>query len=71
MAEITLINYANTSFHKTVRNSGFVLSGASPTLTVYEVGWVWKNTAAITTLLFTAGGTAFVDGTTFTLYGLP
>jgi len=30
----------------------------------------WKSTAAITRLTFTTDGTAFTNGSTFTLYGI-
>jgi hypothetical protein len=69
--DITILNYRQTTFHKVVQATSMVLSTATPTLTIYNLGWVWKSTAAVTSLIFSAGGTAFTNGTTFTLYGIP
>ncbi len=69
--EILIPNYARTTFQKVIFARNMVISAAGPVTTIYSgMGFVWKNTAAINALLFTSGGTAFVDGTTFTLYGI-
>lgn len=62
---IQLMNYSNASTYKTsltrVSNSGEYVAAL--------VG-LWRNTAAITTMTFTAGTTNFPVGSTFTLYGI-
>ncbi len=67
---LTIPNYAQTTFHKPMSATSLVTSGAGPTQSQYVFGVVWKSTAAINSLKFTAGNTAFVDGSVFTLYGL-
>jgi hypothetical protein len=57
------MNYANTSTYKTIISRG----GAG---TVFEWVGLWRSTSAITSMSFTAGGTSFGIGTTFTLYGI-
>lgn len=69
-ARIMIPRYAGTTFHKVVTEDSFELHSAGPSLLKIQRGFVWKSTAAVTDLLLTAGGTAFVDGTTATLYGL-
>jgi len=49
---------------------GYENIGTSTSAAVYIRGFEWKSTAAITTLTFTAG-TAFLNGSVFTLYGMP
>lgn len=68
-AEITIPNYAGTVFHKSVNSVDCSLDGPTGHRTTVRF-FVWKSTAAITDLVITCGGTAFVDGTTATLYGL-
>jgi hypothetical protein len=68
--EVTIPMYAATAFHKGISGTGAETFGATPTIPVFMRAFVWKSTAAITSLKFTAGGTAFVDGSVFTLYGL-
>ena len=70
-AEITITNYSGTTFNKIVRSHCVENYSATATQSTYLMQFVWKSTAAINALLFTAGGTAFVNGTTFTLYGMP
>lgn len=58
-------NYSNTTTNKTVlgrysRQTNEVSAGVG----------LWRNTAAITTIKFTATGGSFVTGSTFTLYGI-
>jgi hypothetical protein len=63
-ASITqIMDYSATDKHKTVLNRGstsVVAMGASR----------WANTAAITTLLCSAGSGTFASGSTFSLYGV-
>jgi len=69
MARITIQLYAGTTFYKNVSSRTMEYYGAGGSFAVLDGDFVWKSTAAITSLLITAGGTAFVDGTTATLYG--
>lgn len=70
-ATITIPNYKGTTFYKTVIGVyGQFFSNNAVPLDAGNDFFVWKNTAAITDIVLTAGGTAFVDGTTATLYGL-
>lgn len=69
--DIIIPNYAQTTFFKAVISTSFGMFTVTPTVATYVLGFVWLSTAAITTLTFTAGGTAFVNGSTFTLYGMP
>jgi hypothetical protein len=63
-----IANYASTFGHKVVNGEDFYIANA--TLVNRQISFIWKSTAAITDLLFTAAQTAFQDGSTFTLYGL-
>lgn len=67
---ITIPSYAATSFFKAPVAYGYDTTGTSSSGSVYIRGFEWASTAAITKLTFTAG-TAFKDGSTFTLYGMP
>jgi hypothetical protein len=69
-ATIYIPNYAGTTFWKTVHSQAYERFAASST-TMQSWGFTWNSTAAINALLLTAGGTAFVNGTTATLYGMP
>ncbi len=71
-AQISIPNYANTVFEKIVTGNNFLSYGSGTTVTMAcDVRtFVWHNTAAITSITFTAGTTAFHDGTIFSLYGL-
>jgi len=68
--EVTLTGYAQTTFHKNVigLTGGYMTSGP-PTRADGQFAGRWKSTVAVTTLRFTTG-LAFVDGSTFTLYGI-
>jgi hypothetical protein len=67
--EITIVGYAGTTFHKRI-----VYSFGSDDGTNSGLGLVgtfrWKSTSALNRLTFQTDGTAFTDGSTFTLYGL-
>lgn len=71
-ANIIIPNYAGTVFQKIITGNNFLVYNAGTTAGMAcDVRTVrWGNTAAITALTFNAGTTAFVDGTTFTLYGM-
>ncbi len=70
MCIIDIIGYKQTTFQKIVQANNTGYYGAGPSVQKVGRSFVWKNTAAITELTFTAGVTAFVDGSVFTLYGI-
>jgi len=60
-----VMNYANTSSNKSV------VARANATGVRVSAGiGVWRNTAAITSIKFATGGSTFIAGSTFTLYGI-
>jgi hypothetical protein len=70
--ELVIAGYAATTFHKRFLATGGTdgtADNASGAVWVYSGRW--KSTAAITRLTFSTDGTAFVDGSIFTLYGIP
>lgn len=69
-ARVMIPNYAGTSFHKIIFSQSAEYDGGSPSQLALLYTIVWKSAAAITDLLLTAGGSAFANGTTATLYGL-
>jgi len=69
-AAIFIPNYSGTTFYKTAHSQAYEQYGASSD-TMQNWGFTWLSAAAINALLLTAGGTAFVNGTTATLYGMP
>jgi hypothetical protein len=63
---ISFQNYSNTTTNKTV----LCRYGWADGEVVASVG-LWRNTAAITSIsLIPTGGTTFLSGSTFTLYGI-
>ena len=68
--EVTLPGYAQTTFHKRIGaiawNDNTTGGGIVATLSAR-----WKATTAVDRVTFATDGTAFLDGSTFTLYGLP
>jgi hypothetical protein len=63
---INIMNYANTTTNKTVIQRG----GYASNIVAATVG-LWRNTAAITSLsCVPTGGTTWVAGSTFNLYGI-
>jgi hypothetical protein len=70
VAVITIHDYVDTLFHKTVHSEAYEIFGAGPTQVDYVFGGVWKSTAAITQIVLTCGTTAFVNGCIATLYGM-
>ena len=67
---VDLANYAEATFHKTVRSAGFApLNTSSGSLRLWFVGGRWRNTAAITRLtLVSKNGANFAAGSRATLY---
>lgn len=66
-SQILIPNYVGTTFQKVVQ--GLTFSYGSINL-VRQYGGIWSNTAAITELVFSTGGTAFADGSVLSLYGV-
>jgi hypothetical protein len=66
---IDILDYASTSKYKTVRSlSGIDANGSGD---IFFQSGLWLNTAAINAISFTAqGGSNFVTGTKFALYGI-
>ena len=62
---IQIQNYSNTTTNKTC----LIRSGAAATGVDAIVG-MWRNTAAITSILVDSDGANFSSGSTFTLYGI-
>ncbi len=62
---INIMNYANTTTNKTTINRAN--NAASGTDAI--VG-LWRNTAAITSLVIATSGSTYVAGSTFNLYGI-
>lgn len=69
-ARILIPNYSGTTFYKMIESQYGSAFNTTPTLGNGAYVAVWKSTSAITDITLTAGVTAFVDGTTATLYGL-
>lgn len=67
--EVTFASYARTVFHKRLYAVSNEDDG-STNGTTYISQSRWKSTAAITRLTVSTAGTAFTDGSVFTLYGL-
>lgn len=67
--EVTIANYAGTTWQKNIIS---VFGSVDGTLngTVATYSSIWKSTSAITSLTFGTDGTAFKDGSIFTLYGI-
>ena len=65
---MTISNYLGTAFFKDILyDSMFPVGTANYRLLGQQV---WKSTSAITRLTFSLQGTAFVNGSVFTLYGI-
>ena len=67
ITNIKLMNYSNTTTAKT-----FLVRSNPSTVGVYETVGLWRATsnAAITSIVLTAGGSNFIAGSTFSLYGI-
>ncbi len=68
-AVVTFIGYAGTTFHKRILAQCGYDDGTS-NLTELNFSSRWKSTSAINQLTFYTDGTAFKDGSVFTLYGI-
>lgn len=69
IADFIIPDYSQTTFFKSLGGT----YGAFSTNSGVQEGalqGVWKSTAAVTRLTFSTDGTAFLDGSTFTLYGM-
>jgi len=60
-----IMNYANTTTYKSVMSRTNRATGGLDTFS-----GLWFSTSAITTVLLYPGSGTFLDGTTFTLYGI-
>ena len=65
---VQIMNYSNTTTYKTTIARSNQPAGSYPAVES-EVG-LWRSTAAITSMVITAGGADFAAGSTFTLYGI-
>lgn len=67
---VEFINYSNGTFYKAFQQTGsYGVAGVANTLLLSSATWI--SAAAINELTFNLSGQAFVDGSTFTLYGEP
>ena len=66
LVEATIGDYNGTTFHKVV-NGGSTAGGSGDTFTAKQ-GAIWRNTAAITSVVVLMVST-FVDGSVVSLYG--
>lgn len=68
VGEITIPAYSATTFHKGIIGSSGGYAGANRN--DGQMVARWQSTAAITSVTLQSDGTAFTDGSTFTLYGM-
>lgn len=68
--DLILPSYSQTTFFKMFNTASPTQANSSTALRVAMATGGWKSTTAINALVVKAGGTAFVDGTTATLYGM-
>lgn len=71
VGQVLIPNYAGTTFFKQFFTTSYALNNTTPVRTIALFGASWKSTAAINALVITTAGTAFLNGSTFTLYGMP
>lgn len=65
-------NYAGTVFHKGGTSACMLIYTGTPTYELEELGFRYRSTSAITRMkLFVNGGSNFITGTRFTLWGKP
>lgn len=67
---VTIVGYAGTLWHKRVMSTIAHEDGTNGAITGALYQFRWQSTAAVTRLTFTTDGTAFVNGSVFTLYGV-
>jgi hypothetical protein len=60
-----IMNYSNTTTNKTMLQETRQAANA-----VWELVGLWRNTAAITSVVLTGSSANFAAGSTFTLYGI-
>jgi hypothetical protein len=60
------MNYANGTSHKTALSRASTEGGSQ----VFANTWLWRNTAAITSIKIEAASGNLDTGSTFTLYGI-
>ncbi len=70
--DIIIPAYSGTTFLKLANITGnYVSSGSTNSLGTYTIAWKWNSTSAITSILLgMAGGSNFVTGSSFSLYGM-
>jgi hypothetical protein len=61
------MNYANTTTYK---NALYLSSSVASSSYVGAAVGLWRSTAAINAVNFSTSGTNYVNGSTFTLYGI-
>jgi hypothetical protein len=66
-ATVEILNYANTSTHKTALHRGF---GGGGSFEPQRGVSLWRSTAAISSVTHVSLGTTFKAGSTFSLYGI-
>lgn len=69
IGEVLIPNYTGNVFFKQFVTTNYEVNNTTPVRQILLCGATWKSTVAINAITFTAG-TAFVDGSTFTLYGI-
>ncbi len=67
--EFMIPYYANTTWHKEIMSS-FATDETTDGVIIFTAAFRWKSTAAITRLTVNTDGTAFTNGSIFTLYGI-
>ena len=63
---IQIMNYANTTTYKTALSRASTEGGSQ----IFANAWLWRNTAAITSIKIEAASGNLDTGSTFTLYGI-
>lgn len=64
-AIVNFMNYSNTTTNKTVLARGNNANYAAEAMV-----YLWRNTAAISSMVITCNTSTFITGSTFTLYGI-
>jgi hypothetical protein len=67
---LDILDYANTSKYKTIRNLAGVETNAAVNSALSLFSGSWRNTDAITTITLTTGSGNFVQYSQFALYGI-
>ena len=62
---VNIMNYGNSTTYKTI-----ISRANNAAMGVDAIVSLWRNTAAITSLILSQGGNNFDTGSTFTLYGI-